>query len=165
MSEVYQNSVYNAWAFNSWGQYGVIEIEPAPEGVLNSIAIDVRETLIDSGFEEEGLWSIFVGHEPNKPARSITIYDQEGLLTQSHNRTLWYYDRIQIRIRGLQYDETYAKMLSVQKFLILKKPFTLNGSAYKGFVTFGTPYYLGLNEQKQVNWSINFSVHREEITE
>jgi len=132
---------------------------------MNSVASDTRSILLDSGYDESGTWTIFVGHEPAKPDRTITIYDQEGQLTQSHNRTLWHTDRIQIRVRGLTYDETYAKMLSVQKYLILKEPFQYEGSDYKGYVSFGTPYYLGLDEQKRMTWSLNFGVHREEITD
>lgn len=111
----------------------------------------------------EGVWTVFIGSEPAEPANTITIYDQEGELLQSHNRTLWETPRVQIRIRGLHYETTYAKMIAVQKDLILHEPFTDGVYRYEGFVMFGTPYNLGQDEQRRFVWSLNFRAHRKEI--
>ena len=130
---------------------------------MRPCSFDVMDVITDQ-LSTDG-WQIYIGSEPDLPGNIITIYDREGDIIQSHNRHLWRGERIQILIKGLDYETTYAKMIEIQNLLIFIEPFMHEGSVYKGFVNFGTPYQLGLDDKRRSTWSINFKVFREETEE
>lgn len=129
---------------------------------MNACSLDIRSLLISQEFDEDGDWTIVVGMEQDKPNNMITVFDREGEVLQDHNRNLWRDERIQILIRGLNYDDTYAKMIAIQKYLILLSAFEYEGCSYKAFVSFGSPYFLGADDRRRFTWSMNFRVFREE---
>lgn len=128
--------------------------------MIKSPATSISE-LIDT---DDEYWTVFVGHEPNAPANAITVYDQEGIDTRAHTGEVWENPRIQIRIRGLDYETTYQKMKEIGRFLMFLTPYDDSGHRYQGCVRFGSPYYLGFDEQRRVTWSMNFEVHRSEVS-
>lgn len=75
-------------------------------------------------FGGEAGWSINVSREPVKPFTAITLYDTGGDGPDTDELD-WLRPTFQVRVRGTDYPDAYAKQEEIRDLLALPQPITV----------------------------------------
>jgi hypothetical protein len=134
---------------------------------MNPVSRDMADILEDNDVGTLGPgsgWRIFIGTEPVEGHQVITLYDHEGVGEQIVSGQVNESARLQIRVRGLDYSSTYAKIEEVKDILqglFLGGRYVLSDVTYFGCRAYGTPFFLGRDDRERYTWSFNCDVCRE----
>lgn len=131
---------------------------------MNPSSVDIKDMIeaSDSGLILSFGTDLFIGSEPDKPDKCVTIYDMSGG-TPARNFTLLN-PSIQVRVRGDEfgYLAAYALAESIRDFLHVKTLETINGAIYVGIVAQGDIGLLKYDEQRRPIFTMNFEIWRTE---
>ena len=91
-----------------------------------SPATHMKDLLVSAGFTFGGVgdWAVYIGKQPTKPIRCVTLYDAGGL--DPNPRWLLDYPSVQCRVRGNVNDieATWIKTKEVRDRLLGKESYT-----------------------------------------
>jgi len=112
-------------------------------------------------------WSINVSREPNKPDRSVTVYDTGG--AEADPETVLYTPSIQVRVRAEStgYVDAYNKQEEIRDILIQLQNITYGASSdtrYLGFWLEGDIQSIGRDENDRHILTANYRIERQPIT-
>lgn len=146
---------------------------------MNPFSVDVKDLLVENGLgafaapaDAEG-WGIFISSEPNKPDKTITIYDTgggkpDGCMDSS--KAMLMYPTVQVRVRGKTYLEAYTKILAVDALLDRCGQFTASGPTpddndvlYYDIVKQGEESFLKKDENNRYIWVADYRAQRKEV--
>ena len=116
---------------------------------MTSPAYTIARYLETEGFGE---WAndINVSLEPNEPVECITLYDTGGQDPDSDEQDV-FNKTIQIRVRTLNYLETYTKLEQIRDLLINQTIVGINGIWMQGDIL-----YIGRDDNDRHLFTTNF---------
>jgi hypothetical protein len=116
---------------------------------MTSPAYTIARYLETEGFGE---WAndINVSLEPNEPVECITLYDTGGQDPDSDEQDV-FNKTIQIRVRTLNYLETYTKLEQIRDLLIKQTIAGINGIWMQGDIL-----YIGRDDNDRHLFTTNF---------
>ncbi len=126
---------------------------------MRSPAYSVARYLESNGFGVFGSpagWSINVASEPDTPDTAITVYDTGGETPDTDQ--LDRHPTFQVRVRGPNYDDAYAKIDDIAYFLANARPGVLDGTRYAAFVITSDIASLGKDDNNRHQLTVNFRV-------
>lgn len=131
---------------------------------MASPADDVAAHLVANGIGALGGtadWAVYVGSEPAKPDNCITIYDTGG----SHaNADAQLEDPIiQIRARGRNYADVYAKLADAKALLLIPTGRTIGAYYYSGFWLTADIAKIGRDNDNRELLVVNFRAMRQPV--
>lgn len=109
----------------------------------------IKDLLVTAGvgvFASQSDWGIYLGVQPDKPGRCITIYDSGGNAPEPS--LLLSYPSVQVRVRGNVGDYLVAgdKIRAVQNALLGVPPTDMTGGDHiDGIIGIGEIGFLGVN--------------------
>lgn len=135
---------------------------------MNIPSVDIKDIL--EGESILGLVfgiNLFIGREPEKPNECITIFDYSGRPPQQTLGTNidaenYFYDSFQIRIRGIDYEKTWAIIQDILISLHGRANETWNGTLYTSIICTSGPAMLEWDDNNRVKFIINFETQRRE---
>jgi hypothetical protein len=142
------------------------------ESIAYDVATLFAETGVGTAWPTEGIGGtkIFTGFEPdvdpgtNKVlTETVSIFDLTGSSEQLLTGQFEQEQEVQVRVRGMEYRETYAKIQGMIKRLrdwSRVGGFTFNDSHYLGFVRISTPTPLGQDIRRRFLFSFSFTAMR-----
>lgn len=134
---------------------------------MNSASQDVKDMLETAGlgtFAASSGWSIHVGRQPVEPDDCITIYEAGDQSAADPDNNL-YHPLIQIRVRGDDYLGAINKALAIRDELLVNQVnSTVNSTLYLGFWSVGGITPIGWDEQDRPQFTMNFSLMRQDNT-
>jgi hypothetical protein len=130
---------------------------------MNLPSIDIKNFLVTEGVgsfgENPSGWSIFLGHEPETPDETITIYDTPG--ERPHPKWLLDYPRFQVRVRSFNYEDAGNKAEEVKSVLLGLLPQDIGGTRYDGIYVVLDTFLLKADERKRYIFVNTWRVIRE----
>jgi len=126
---------------------------------MQSPALSIAQYLAAQGFgvfAAESGWSIHVASEPEKPDTCITVYDTGG--EEPDTDQLDRRPTFQVRVRGPNYQDAYAKISSILDFLMHAPAVTLNGTRYAAFAPTSDVASIGKDDNNRHVLTVNFRV-------
>lgn len=137
---------------------------------MRSPAHDIAVYLAAQGVGTLGgstAWSINISREPNKPDRSVTIYDTGG--AEAFPDIDLFTPSVQIRVRAeaTAYPTAFDKHEEIRDILIQAQNVTLgaaNDTRYLGFWLEGDIQSIGRDENDRHILTANYRIERQPIT-
>jgi len=135
---------------------------------MNAPSVDIREMLEaygeSSGVSVDFATAVFIGHEPDLPNTSITIFDAGayppllGLTTHGYE-----YPAVQIRVRSTRYLDGWAIIEEIKQALHGRAQETWNGVLYSMIRCSNGPALLDYDDRNRCRFVINFDLQRREV--
>ena len=130
--------------------------------MTNPTSEDIKDMLEDEGalnltFGDD----LFVGREPAKPNRVVTIFDTPGrapLLTLQS--ATYHYPSIQVRVRDTGYREGWIRINDIRNVLHARTRETRNGTVYELIAADQEPALLDWDENNRPRFVSSFEIQR-----
>ncbi len=131
---------------------------------MSAPCIDIKDMLVSAGigtFKAASGWGIYVSEEPTAPDTVVTVYDTGG--QDSEPNILLDYPSVMVRVRGApgDYAAAWSKAQAVKDALLGKSAATVNSTRYVGIWMKGDINYLGRDESRRPQFTLNFAITRE----
>ncbi len=128
---------------------------------MSSPSEGIRDLLVAAGvgtFNAPSGWSIHISRMPAKPDTCIVIYDSGG--KPSNPKWLLDFPTIQVRVRGDEngYLAAQAKCKAVVDALLGLPSQDINGDRWVMITQLSAPTFLGYEDNKRPQFSINFQL-------
>lgn len=106
--------------------------------------------------------NLYTAMEPTTPNDTVTIFDVPGRAPQlTFNKDeAYYYDAVNIRVRGSKYSTAYALAQSIMKSLHGRDHETWNGTLYTVIICTSGPAMLGFDDNRRALVVLNFETQR-----
>lgn len=135
---------------------------------MNITSIDIKDMLeadqtLGLSFGE----NLFIGREPSSPNESIVIFDtpsrppQQTLGTKLDAEN-YYFESIQIRARGVNYEDTWKTIQDIMTSLHSRANEVWNDTLYTIIICSSGPAMLDWDDNNRVRFIINFEIQRRE---
>lgn len=124
---------------------------------MSSPAYDVAQFLAANGYTFGGLadWAVGIAAEADLPLNAITLFDLSGGQPDTDELDLLSV-RVQVRVKGQDYNAAYAKISAIRDLMILTQPITMNTNLYIGWNMESDIWSLGRNASNQYLIVSNF---------
>ena len=131
---------------------------------MSAPCIDIKDMLVSASigvFKAVSGWAIYVAEEPASPDTVVTVYDTGG--QDSEPNILLDYPSVMVRVRGApgDYAAAWSKAQAVKDALLGKSAATVNSTRYVGIWIRGDINYLGRDDNRRPQFSLNFAIARE----
>lgn len=131
---------------------------------MSAPSTDIRDMLITAGVGTAAAvsgWGVYVAEEPASPDTVVTVYDTGG--QDSEPNILLDYPSVMVRVRGApgDYAAAWSKAQAVKDALLGKSAATVNSTRYVGIWIRGDINYLGRDDNRRPQFSLNFATARE----
>jgi hypothetical protein len=128
---------------------------------VSSPSEGIRDLLVAANvgvFNATSGWSIHISRMPNKPDTCITIYDSGG--APSNPKWLLDFPTVQVRVRGSEngYLAAQAKCKDIVDALLGLPSQDVNGDRWVMITQLSAPTFLGYEDNKRPQFSINFQL-------
>lgn len=132
--------------------------------MANSPANDIATMLQNDGVGTIAT-DLFVGREPDKTVKTITVFDT-GSDQPAEPKWGRDYPTVQVRVRGTarDYNNTWATAESIKDALHSRPPETISGSKYVGIWALGDLIFLTYDESERPVVVANYRMIREYTT-
>jgi len=137
---------------------------------MNPVTVDIKDLLVEKSIGEwgtikESVWGIFIGKEPDNPTNTITLYDTPGVVgKQFDNKRHFFHSAFQIRVRSIDYLDSYAKAQACIKALDRYGKFQVEpNTSYDNIIMEDEPLALPEDSQGRTIFVTNGIAYRREI--
>lgn len=130
---------------------------------MNAPSIDIKDML--EAVSSLGLSiddNLFVGKEPEKPAKCVTIFDTPGFSPWLglSGATGYNYPCINIRVRDMNYVDGWNLINGIKDALHGRANETWSGALYTIITCSGDPAFLNWDDNGRCRFVINFNLQR-----
>jgi hypothetical protein len=129
---------------------------------MNASSVDVKDMLVaDTTLGLVFANNLFVGKEPAKPDKCVTIYDTPGFPPMIGLETKGYeFPSVQIRVRNTTYLEGWSLIEKIKNSLHGRAQETWNGTLYSVIYVSSGPALLDWDDNGNCRFIINFNLQR-----
>lgn len=130
---------------------------------MNAPSDDIAQYLAAQGvgtFAATSGWAIYFAKEPQAPDSCVTVYDTSG--DSPDPDSAFWRPSVQVRIRANDYRDAYAKVEDVVNTLTVNAiSFAQGGTKYVGAFQFGSPQFIGFDDNDRAIVVVNFNLIRQ----
>jgi len=133
----------------------------------NPVSFDIKDYLVAQSFgtfasTSSSVWGIFCVMEPEKNKKSITIVDTVGFkpLNTINRQTPTRREGFMVKVRDIVYTTAWTKLDAIGNKLDNTYQLTINSQLYDTIVKQGDINYLGVDENSNHMFSLNFLAYR-----
>lgn len=105
-------------------------------------------------------WKLTVSTEPSSPANAITIYDTGGLGADTDEQNV-FRSLVQVRVRGMDYADAYAKQEEIRNLLIIPSPVQVPGAGFIGIFAQTDILGIGRDDNDRFVFTANYRTVRQ----